>query len=288
MRLTLTSTKRLQLKVKRLTMEAKIKATLGDELHLACEDGDLNTIIEYIRLHKAENRSYTPPLSEIFYTAIGKDRLNVIRYCRENGAVVTSSIMQKLLISRAKKTYLFFLESKAVDVDYYIPWFSDILSNVATSDDFEWAELCLAHGADPNRNLVDEYKSILAAVAELSSVKMATLLVANGAKVRGSGALILAAEEGKLELVQYLLDQGADIDEVGIEHPMDKRYEEDVGSALHRAAYKGHEDITRLLLEKGANVELKDMKGRTALELAHAGKHEKLEALLSGRMTVAV
>ena len=269
-------------------MEAELKATLGDELHQACEAGDLDTIVEYIRLQKAENRSYTPPFSEMLYTATGKDRLNVIKYCHENGAVVTQCIMQKLLICRAKKTYLFFLESKAVDVDYYIPWWSDILSNVATADDFEWAELCLAHGADPNRNLVEEYKSILAAVAEVSSVQMATLLVANGARVKGSGALVLAADEGKLDMVQYLLDQGADVDEMGIEHPQDKRYEEYVGSALHRAAYRGHEEITRVLLENGASVELKDMRGRTALDLAHMGKHEKLEAMLSERITVAV
>ena len=267
-------------------MEAKLRAKLGDELHQACEDGDLDTIVKYIRLQKAVNHSYTPPLSEILYTAIGKDRLNVIRYCHENGAVVTQGIMRQILLCRAKKTYLFFLESKAVDVDYYIPWFGDILSWVAREDNLEWAELCLAHGANPNRNLVDEYKSILAAVAELSSVQMATLLVANGAQVKGSGALVLAAEEGKMHMVQFLLDQGADVDEIGIEHPTDKRYEEDVGSALHRAAYKGHEDITRILLEKGANVKLKDMMGRTALDLAHAGKHEKLEVLLSERITV--
>lgn len=288
MRSRLISAQSSQPAAKQSTMEAKIKATLGDELHQACEDGDLDTIVEYIRLQKAENHSCKPPLPEILYTATSKDRLNVIRYCLDNGTVVTHTIMQQLLICRAKKTYLFFLESKAVDVDYYIPWFGDILSNAATEDDLEWAELCLAHGADPNRNLVDEHKSILAAVAELGSVQMATLLVANGAQVKGSGALVLAAKEGKLHMVQYLLDQGADVDEIGIEHPTDKRYEEVVGSALHRAAYRGHEDIARVLLEKGANVELKDMMGRTALDLAHAGKHEKLEALLSERITVAV
>lgn len=278
-------------------MEAKAKATLGDELHQACKDGDLDTIVEYIRLQKAEDHAYTPPLSEILYTAIGKDRLNVVRYCHENGvdrycgekgAVVTNCIMRQVLVCRAMKTHLFYLESKAVDVDYYIPWFGDILSNAATEDDFEWVELCLAHGADPNRNLVDEYKSILAAVAEFSSVQMATLLVANGAQVKGSGALVLAAEEGKLDMVQYLLDLGADVDEIGIENPVDERHEEEVGSALHRAAYKGHENVARVLLEKGAKVELKDMRGRTALDLAHAGKHEKLEALLSERTTVEV
>lgn len=269
-------------------MEAKIKATLGDELHLACGDGDLDTIVEYIRLQKAENPSYTPPITAILCTAIAKDRLNVVRYCHENGAVVTDCIMKTLLFGRATKTYLYFLESKAVDVDYYIPWFGDILTNVAMEDDLEWAELCLAHGADPNRNLVEDYKSILATIAELSSVQMATLLVANGAKVKGSGALVLAAEEGKLDMVRYLLEQGADVDEVGIENPTDERHEEYVGSALHRAAFKGHEDVVRVLLEKGANVELKDMRGRTALDLARAGKHEKLEALLRERMAVAV
>ena len=261
-------------------MEAKIKATLGDKLRLACENGDLDTIVEHITVQKAKKSSYMPPLPEMLYTATGKDRLNIVRYCFENGAVVTDSVMKTLLICRAKETYLFLLESKNVDVDYYIPWFGDILSNVATADDMEWAEFCLEQGADPNRNLVDEYKSILAAVAELASVQMAMLLVAKGAQVRGSGAIVLAAEEGKLQMVEYLLDHGANIDEIGIEHPTDERYREDMGSALHRAVHGGHEEVVRFLLERGANGALKDVMGRTAMGLADAKNDGKMKGLL--------
>ncbi|CAD6592496.1 MAG: hypothetical protein ASARMPRED_006369 [Alectoria sarmentosa] len=261
-------------------MEAKIKATLGDKLDLACENGDLHTVFEHVALQKVEKSSNTPPFPEMLYTATGKDRLNVVKYCLDNGAVVNDNVMKKLLICRAKETYLFFLESKAVDVDYYISWFGDVLSNVATADDIEWAKLCLAHGADPNRNLVDEHKSILAAVAELASVQMAALLMANGAQVKGSGAIVLAAEEGKLRMVEYLLDHGADIDEIGVEHPTDERYREDMGSALHRAVHGGHAEVVLVLLEKGANVDLKDMMGRTPLSLAQARNDQKLEALL--------
>ena len=47
-----------------------------------------------------------------------------------------------------------------LDVNYYIPWFGDILSNVGTKNDLEWAKFCLDHGANPNQNLVDEHKRI--------------------------------------------------------------------------------------------------------------------------------
>lgn len=54
-----------------------------------------------------------------------------------------------------------------------------------------------------------------------------------------------------------------------------------------KSSYRGYEDVVRLLLERGANVDLKDVMGRTPVELAQAGKHEKLKALLTERSTVA-
>jgi ankyrin repeat protein len=40
------------------------------------------------------------------------------------------------------------------------------------------------------------------------------------------------------------------------------------GTALHRAAHKGHEAAIRLLLEKGADIKATDTDGRTALRWA--------------------
>jgi hypothetical protein len=85
--------------------------------------------------------------------------------------------MKILLIARATETLKLLIKIEAFDINYFIPWFGDILSNVAVKDDYEWTKLCLENGANPNLNLVDEHKSILAAVAENASVKIAALLI---------------------------------------------------------------------------------------------------------------
>ena len=261
-------------------MEAKIKETLGETLHQACENNDLNEIKTYIAHQQATNPSYKPPLPEIMYTATGKDNVSIIQYCIENGTTVTDNVLKKILICRAKKTYIYLLDAKAVNVNHYIPWFGDILTNVATADDMEWAKLCLEHGADPNRHLYEEHKSMLAAVAELASVEMAKLLIEHGARVKGSGAIVMAAEEGKLDMVELLLENGADVDEVGIEHPTDERYREDMGSALHRAVFAGRRDVVRVLIGRGADVGLKDPMGRTAGDLAGERGDEEILGML--------
>ena len=249
-------------------MDVELQTRLGNELYSACINGNLDGVIASIAQSKTAHPAFSPPLHDILSAATSKDHVNIVKYCLDNGAAITPSLMQGLLINRARETYIYLLESHAVDINYYIPWWGDILSNVARRDDLAWAQLCLDRGADPNANLVDEHKSLLAAVAELASVEMATLLIQHGARVNGSGAIVMAAEEGKLDMVRLLLDHGADINEIGIEHPTDPRFREDMGSALHRAVEAGHEDVVRFLLEKGADVQLKDVMGRTPLGLA--------------------
>lgn len=121
---------------------------------------------------EALDAAYKPPFSSILHAATSKDRANVVKYCLDHSAPVTPEVMKTVLINKTKDVYKLLLDTNAIDVDYYIPWFGDILSNAATHDEFEMAIICLAHGADPNANLVDEHMSILAAVAELASVKM--------------------------------------------------------------------------------------------------------------------
>ena len=264
-------------------MNIQLQANMGHELYDACITGNLDAVKASLAHSRAADSPFSPPLSSILYAATSKDHVKIVKYCLENGAAVTRDVMQILLINRAKETYIYLLESKAVDINYYMPWWGDILSNVATSDDLDWAQLCLDRGADPNRNLVDEYKSLLAAVAELASIQMAALLIRHGAHVKGSGAIVMAAEEGKLDMVKLLLDQGADINEVGIEDPTDPRSREDMGSALHRAVTAGHEEVARFLLDQSADVNLTDVMRRTPLDLAEANQNRGMIELLKER-----
>jgi ankyrin repeat protein len=65
-------------------------------------------------------------------------------------------------------------------------------------------------------------------------------------------ALALAAQHGQVEIVRLLLDAGED----------PNRYNPDGNHAhstpLHQAALAGHEEVVRLLVERGARLEIKD------------------------------
>lgn len=93
----------------------------------------------------------------------------------------------------------------------------------------------------------------------------------------------MAAEEGKLDMVRLLLDKGADINEIGIEHPTDPRFKEDMGSALHRAVEGEHEEVVEFLLDQGADANLKDVMGRTPLALAEAKRNGRIMGFLKER-----
>ena len=51
-------------------------------------------------------------------------------------------------------------------------------------------------------------------------------------------------------------------------------------TALHRSAFKGHIDVTQLLVDRGANVSLLDGDGKTAL---HKVKTPRLSIYLSSK-----
>lgn len=76
---------------------------------------------------------------------------------------------------------------------------------------------------------------------------MLVLLIKHHANLEDSGALVVATEAGKLDNVEYLLEHGADIDEVRLECP-DSQEMEDMGSAVHKAVTGGHVEIANYSL----------------------------------------
>ncbi|KAF7712259.1 Uncharacterized protein PECH_003756 [Penicillium ucsense] len=82
--------------------------------------------------------------------------------------------------------------------------------------------------------------------------------------------IIIAADQGRLDIVTKLLDGGTDpntSDTIGT-------------TALHNAAKQGHWHIARLLLERKASSELRDGHDKTAIDYAIQAGHRKVVHLL--------
>ena len=94
-----------------------------------------------------------------------------------------------------------------------------------------------------------------------------------------------SSAEGRLEVMEYLLDGGADIDAVKWKHHA-YSYQNfgmlGLGTALHYAARCGFTDRVEMLLRRGARVDVADSNGLTALEVARDARQGGVVALLSG------
>lgn len=86
-------------------------------------------------------------------------------------------------------------------------------------------------------------------------------------------ALLYAARFGRLDVVKYLLDKGAKIDEMDVD-----RY-----TALHHAAAFGHKSTCEYLLKKGAKINARTKGAVTARRLAESNGHENVADFLEGK-----
>lgn len=134
--------------------------------------------------------------------------------------------------------------------------------------------LCLlsgaAHTANADGGMDDIYKIIqnedIAAFSEMTAFGYDI----DEQDMDGYTPLMTAAALGKVNFVEYLIDNGANVN---------KRYYLG-GTALHRAALGGFNDIVTLLLDSGVQINMPDLDGMTALMTAvKAGKRFTVELL---------
>jgi len=84
--------------------------------------------------------------------------------------------------------------------------------------------------------------------------------------------MLIAAENGDLELVRYHIKHGED---PNYQHP------EFLTTPLIESAQRGHVEVVKFLLEHGANPQIKsEFGGETPLDVAKAYKRPKVVSLL--------
>ncbi|MEI7836293.1 MAG: ankyrin repeat domain-containing protein [Planctomycetota bacterium] len=119
------------------------------------------------------------------------------------------------------------------------------------------AEVLIAHGAKV------DHVTMARAVSGYGAKPMIDLLLAHGAPAGGSG-LVAAVLRDRLDLAEYLISKGADLNAKGIDlsrKGVCADLEEEGSQPLFVAAYETKPKAAALLLEHGANPNAKDGTG---------------------------
>ncbi|KAI1667999.1 Ankyrin repeat domain protein [Pyrenophora tritici-repentis] len=104
----------------------------------------------------------------------------------------------------------------------------------------------------------------------LASVNVPIVEAVNAKDSWGHAPLPFAAENGQLQMVQLLLDAGAEVNAQGGHY----------GNALYAASFGGHEQIVKTLLDAGADVNTQGGHYGNALQAASVRGHEQVVKML--------
>lgn len=132
----------------------------------------------------------------------------------------------------------------------------------------------LDYGADPNPNGTKAGSTILDVAAANATPKIFDLLISHGARLADSDALHSAAGErekrpGRVEMMAHLLGLGFDINAMGRrDYPPSRRIGR--GTPLHATVHTQQTDRINFLVQRGANLEIRNTLGQTPLEYAVA------------------
>ncbi|CAF3681618.1 unnamed protein product [Rotaria sordida] len=237
-----------------------ITMTGATPLYTATEEGHLDAVILLIRHGADVNQSPKGQIARDLHIenqtplliACMRNHEGIIRYLIESGANVN------VTSERGSSPFL----------------------AICQHNNVELARLLIRHGARHDveaKNLYDGKINGLIVAAESGSFDILRLLVDAGLdvnyKIAGKGEtagrtpLFCACAKGFQNIVEYLVDRGADVNGT-----------ENSGlSCLHIAAAMGHADTVRILCERGANVDQQfcfEEQDVTAYDLAESQQHD--------------
>jgi ankyrin repeat protein len=136
---------------------------------------------------------------------------------------------------------------------------------------------------DPNIFLSKEGKLALHIASSKNLLCIVNILIANieddninAVDQNGSTALHASAEEGNLNIMNCLLNNGSNIN----------AQDNDGYSAFHLACYHGHLQIVNILIDRGMHVNIKDNDGFTAYHVACLNGHMEVVKNLIDRGVV--
>jgi len=162
---------------------------------------------------------------------------------------------------------------------------NSLLNDAAHIGDRRLVEAMIRIGVDvdyPARALADiapvgsAWTPLMIATAE-GHEEIVSILIQGGADVNaknelGRTSLMFSANYGFFEIAEMLLENGARTDDVA--------NDETGWTAIIAASFNGHRNLVRLLLEHGADQNIRDTSGKTALMWAEEQGHRRVARTL--------
>ncbi|KAG5449039.1 Poly [ADP-ribose] polymerase tankyrase-1 [Clonorchis sinensis] len=258
---------------------------------------DPSSVMDLINCRDMDGRHSTP-----LHFAAGYNRLSVVELLLQYGADVHAKDKGGLVPLHNACSYghtkvAELLIKHGANVNVTDLWRFTPLHEAAAKGKFEICRLLLQHGADPSRknrdghmpiDLVkdtdsDVYDLLRGDIAVLEAAKRGNLaklqklitpanINCRDTQGRNSAPLHLAAGYNNVEVVEFLLESGADVNS------------KDKGGLipLHNASSYGHVDVAALLIRHGTSVNAVDKWGYTPLhEAAQKGRTQLCALLLA-------
>jgi len=176
---------------------------------------------------------------------------------------------------------------------FFLTGCTPALVGSAIRGDANSVKTLLDKGADVNVRDADGNTALDWAAGE-GQLEIVKILLDKGADVNVKGMLgftplMAATTHGHTEIVKILLDRGADVNAISGTTAFSWTAYDGSSSesgiyggltALMIAARDGYADIVKLLLEKEADINIKDVNGKTVLQWAEKNNHSEIIKLL--------
>ncbi|PIG84613.1 hypothetical protein AARAC_010916 [Aspergillus arachidicola] len=197
--------------------------------------------------------------------------------------------------SRGHYSTMRILLKHGADVNVRCQYYGNTIQAICGAGDVKTMRMLLEYGASLVCQGDEHYANVLYVACWQGQTNIARILLEYGAKVNAQvgsyctsflidwydaegeaqvdsydSSLMAACAKGHNEIVQMLLQHGADVN----------THDEFYGTALQAACYEGHDKVVEMLLEEGADVNRHGRFYGTALQAAYSGGHDRIVQFL--------
>ena len=265
---------------------SEIRATSQGALSKACSTGDLASLISLIDQERNEGVLLSDStLLALLAKATRKRHASIVRLLLDY--VSTPDLPHELIYSAVGAgidIYKLYLAKNRAILSYDWQGIGDVVCSTLTRNEVEFLSYLLSIGADPGRSLSSARIGYIFLPLEFtafsSTVSNARLLLQHGAVIIGTEAVQMAAEHGRLDMVQLLIEAGGNPNAIIDSESPYYNYARTYGTPLHNAVSGGHLDVAKFLLESGADIKMRDTAGNTTMMRAQAVNSADIIALL--------